>query len=424
MPSRLLKDSRVAIVGGGVGGLTLANLLQREGFQKISVLERGHDVKARGGHIGITPGKMGGAMPVMEALGLQDLLASKYTASSSNVKTLKNGHVQTDVQMSMGPRIMRDALQHILLDRLKSGTVRFGKGVSSFEEQDDGVKLLFEDGTAESFDIAVACDGINSTIAAQLFPRSGKKFAGFVTYTCIARGEFLPDTIYSHQLCGDGRGVSLGGIQGFGLDGRWDMVGFTMRSDVPVSSDWEAEGTKDELDRLFEYMQKFAGEVPDSLRSVVAHSDRVMRWGIYEHEPKPTWISPGGKLVLLGDAAHAMAPYAGQGAQCAMLDALCLAKELMQDKSVSDALRAYEASRKPTCEGIVAMAKLRGLSITSSGLAAAYDRAMARISLRALTYLAHTSPYVRRTARFWLDILELGHHAAERLNALCNRRCQ
>merc|ERR1711988_1898746 len=134
-----------------------------------------------------------------------------------------------------------------------------------------------------------------------------------------------------------------------------------------------------EFEELFDVMQKYAGGVPDSIRNIVANSDRVMRWGIYEHEPKPTWISPGGKVVLLGDAAHAMAPFLGQGAQCAMLDAHVLAKEILQDQPVAEAFRAYEAHRKPICERIVSQANLRGMSITSAGVAASYYKATEKL---------------------------------------------
>merc|ERR1711971_1481500 len=131
MPS-IPKSSRIAIVGGGPGGLTLANLLQQEGFEKIAVLERWQEIKSRGGHIGIMPGDIGGALPAMEALGLQEKL-SDFMVSDSNFKTISNGRVVMDVKRPMGARIMRETLQKILLDKLRPGTVQFGRAISSFE---------------------------------------------------------------------------------------------------------------------------------------------------------------------------------------------------------------------------------------------------------------------------------------------------
>jgi len=415
MPS-LHKGSRIAIVGGGVGGLTLANLLQQQGFEKITVLEKWQEVKTRGGHISIMPESLGGALPVMEVLGFKEKLA-EFVAPSGNLKMLSNGRVLRDITIPMGPRIMREALQQMLLEKLKPGTVHFGKTVSSFSEHSDRVKLLLDDGTAESFDLAVACDGINSTMAAQLFPDFGKKFSGFVSYVCLAHGEFLPDAIYGHHVFGDGRGANFGGIQGYGLDGRWDMVGFTVRSDVPTSNDWDSEGTKEEIEQLFEFMQKHSGDCPSSVRTVVEKSDRIMRWGIYEHEPKPTWISPGGKVALLGDAAHAMAPYLGQGAQSAMLDAHALATEICQDQPLAKALQAYETRRKPICERIVASANFRGLGITSCGIAASYHTATGEFMRKLQSgVLQHPKAYVRKLAGVLLRVLEFGYLAAERMN--------
>lgn len=415
MPS-LPKQSRIAIVGGGVGGLTLANLLQQEGFEEITVLEKWQEVKTRGGHISIMPESWGGALPVMEVLGFKERLAA-FTAPSSNLKALSNGRVLGDHKMTMGPRIMRETLQHMLLEKLAPGTVHFGKAVSRFEEQEDDVKLFFDDGTDDSFDLVVASDGINSTIAAQLFPDSGKKFSGFVAYICLAHGEFLSNTMYDHHVFDGSRGVRFGSITGYGSDGRWDMVGFNVRSDIPVSSDWDAEGTKEEIEQLFEFIKEHTGDCPDEFRKLVASSERVMRWGIYEHEPKPTWISSRGKVVLLGDAAHAMAPYLGQGAQSAMLDAHALAKEFLKNQQLAEALQAYEAERKPICERIVSLANFRGLSITSSGIAARYHT-LTRDWMQKLQFefLHHPNTYVRNLGNVFRCILEFGHHAAERMN--------
>jgi len=228
----------------------------------------------------------------------------------------------------------------------------------------------------------------------------------------------VPDAYYDHHIHGDGHGMSVRCIQGFGSDGRWDAAYFTMRTDVERPNDWDAEGTHQEIEKAFEAMQKHAeGGCPDWMRNLVANSERVMRWGIYENEPKPTWISPGGKVALLGDAAHAMAPYLGQGAQCAIVDSHVLTTELLREQPLADALAAYEAQRKPHCENIVRRANLEGLTITSFGIAAAYHTATTTFK-KILTYVFLPSPkkIVRNSASGLLAILELGFHASEGMN--------
>merc|ERR1712070_235489 len=137
-------------------------------------------------------------------------------------------------------------------------------------------------------------------------------------------------------------------------------------------------------------------------------SERGMKWGIYEHAAKPSWISPKSRMVLLGDAAHAMAPYLGKGAQAAMIDAQVLAQQLLE-KPLSDALAAYESQRKPACEAIAKHAHFEGLSITSFGLAAAY-----RSTTKGLVAPAHNAMqrHSERCAEALIEAWQLGHHAS------------
>ena len=76
-------------------------------------------------------------------------------------------------------------------------------------------------------------------------------------------------------------------------------------------------------------------------------------WGIYKQPTRDSWISPKGRVVLLGDAAHATAPFMGQGANMAMHDAFCLGEILMNEKiAMQDGLKLYETSRKAYCEAV------------------------------------------------------------------------
>jgi len=383
MSPQLKADSRIAIIGGGIGGLTLANALQRKGWSHIKVLEQWREVKTRGGAISIMPAQMGGCQGVLEALGLQDAVAA-VGQPTKNIESYFNGGLVWKLQLRFGTRVMREALQHILLESLAPDTVRLATSICGVREVDDEVELELDNGTVEKFDFVVAADGINSVVAKSLFPDTEKQFAGTVVYQCLAQGEFLPSDFYEHHVdCGD-YGFTIRAFSGSGFDGRWDSVAFTVRSDTPVSSSWDGEGTTAQIQPLLDALRRHGGGCPEWLLALVEKSERVMRWGIYETGFKPSWVSPAGRLVLLGDAAHAMAPFLGMGAQSAMLDAHALASELTQRDFLADALHAYQAQRKAPVEDIMRGAKFEGMCMTSFGASATY-----RSKTRPLVHFIH-----------------------------------
>jgi salicylate hydroxylase len=417
MPQRFSKDSRVAIIGGGIGGLTLAKELQMKDFGRVTVFEAWTELKTRGGSITVTSASRGGAQDVLDALHLGEKVEAVGTPVST-VKAFKNGRMVLQRDIFRGTRIMREALQRVLFESLAPGTVRLGMPLRGFTERGDRVELQFDNDVTEEFDLVVAADGINSMIGATLFPDSGKQFTGTVVYQVLAHGEFVPEGMfYQHHIdCGD-HGFNVRAFPGSGFDGRWDMVGFIMRSETPASSDWGAEGTQQHIQPLLDAMDEHGGGCPGWMRDLVQKAERVNKWGIYEHGIKPSWISAGGKIVLLGDAAHAMAPFLGLGAQTAMLDAQALAAELARAEPLADALLAYEARRKRPSEYIMNKAKREGLGITSSGLAACYRTRTMNLVVAVQTALeTSTRWYVRLAGAALLKVHELGFLASEQLN--------
>ena len=121
-------------------------------------------------------------------------------------------------------------------------------------------------------------------------------------------------------------------------------------------------------------MEKIAGTIASGhevLKGAVAHAEMCMDWGVYIQPVLPTWVSPGRKVALLGDAAHATSPFIGQGANMAMIDAFCLGRQLARDDiSVAEALLKYEKKRKSSAEKIVRTSSAAGRMYTAVGVKA------------------------------------------------------
>merc|ERR1711972_1192499 len=133
-------------------------------------------------------------------------------------------------------------------------------------------------------------------------------------------------------------------------------------------------------------------------------------------------MGPGGRTVLLGDAAHAMAPFMGLGAQSAMLDARALAAELVREQPLAQALLAYQAQRKGPCEQIVSRANMEGTKITSFGVSAAYRQVAVPLAHQVnLHFMGSQRLYVRKVGAALAQLLALGHIAAEKLSTVLHR---
>ena len=355
---------RIAIVGAGIGGLCLAGFLNQSGIHEVHVFERSQKLSSRGGTIRIdTP-----TQEVLAQLGVTDEL-NRIGIRLERFENFGNGKAigyRDDTHERAQPLVStsREALQAILSRATGSAQVHMGCEVCDICENDNLAQLSFETGEKQSFDLVIGADGIYSTINDTLFPKKEMpEFTGFVVYFCIAKGAYVPGLKYvEHFISSGGTGFRQVTAAGGGSDGRWDSLQITTRGQ-PCSSEWSAEGTADEVRHYLDLAGNY--RLPGA-REILENADRVFKWGMFQSPDRATWISPHQRVVLLGDAAHAMAPFTGQGACSAIQDSQCLATELAAEDRVS-ALCNYETIRKPICEKSIAEAKRRGRLITAHG---------------------------------------------------------
>ena len=374
----------IAIVGAGIGGLSLAACLLRHGYSNVHVYERGAALSSRGGTIRLDAN----AQDALSELGVHD--AVEATAiRNKRFDTLSNGKLLHQTVYTLENRehlisISREALQRILADAAGAGVVHLDHAVVDIDESDTGVELVFSDGTRRRFDLVVGADGVFSTVGDRLFPKSSApEFSGLVVYYCIAKGEHLPEAVHTeHFISQGGLGFRQVTVAGGGSDGRWDSLQITTRG-PPCSSEWSAEGSVEDMRG---YLDLAGDDCLPGARRILENADRVFKWGMFQSPASASWISPNGRVVLLGDAAHAMAPFTGQGAGSAIQDGLCLgtllverlAEGLAEGGATVSALRKYQQIRKPVCETAIQRAYSRGMHITAHGLTRRFVDVMTR----------------------------------------------
>ncbi|MGW6936103.1 FAD-dependent oxidoreductase [Lentzea sp. NPDC054927] len=338
---------RIAVVGGGIGGLCLAHGLRKAGVD-VAVYERelSRTDRLQGYRVHINPH---GAAALKECLPAANWEKFERSAGSSGngfgflTEQLKPLLV-LDPEEEKHYSASRITLRQVLLDGLD---VQFGKRFERYEHQRDenngAITLHFEDGTTAEADVLVGADGIRSRVRRQYLPHAGTEEVGV---TAVAGKLFLDDhdwipqslLIRANSIIPTSRcGMFLAAHDGLG---HTDDDGLLFDNVRPYLMWAYAARDLDVRDGLqAEVSRRIAGWSPD-LRRVVesSHPETVSQWHIRSSKPIERWESTN--VTLLGDAIHAMTPMRGIGANVALRDAQLLARCIAEG---GDAIARYEA---------------------------------------------------------------------------------
>lgn len=345
------QQHRAVVVGAGIGGLTAAVALHREGWQ-VTVLERAADLAPVGAGIGLAPN----SQRALDVIGLgdrvRDLAAWQGDGGmrAPDGRWLARTNAEAATERFGGPLVLlhRATLVEILASALPEGTVRTGAAATLADPGDDlrPARLTTPDGAIEA-ELVVAADGIRSAARHALFPEHpGPRYAGCTTWRVVVPAPARP--FAPHETWGAGR---LWGTQPL-KDGR--IYAYAMAA-APAGGR-APDDEKAELLRLF---GDWHHPVPEILAAV--DPGQVLRHDVH-HLPDPLPAFHRGRVALLGDAAHAMMPSLGQGGNQAIEDAVVLAHHARSapDFAPARALAAYTADRLPRTTAIVRKAARTG----------------------------------------------------------------
>ena len=342
-----IKNKKIAIVGGGPGGLTLARLLQMNGAD-VKVYERDAHKAARPKGATLDLHEESGLKALQKA-GLMDAFRANYRPGADKLRIVdKYATVLFDDDTdSKGetdrPEIDRGPLQEILLDSLKPDTVVWNSQFSSLTENNNSVNLEFKNGASVFADLLIGADGANSKI--RPFVTTLKPFysGNTVVEGAVYHSETASPKI--HKLLNGGKIFAFGDSKGLIVSSKGDgsLVFYT---GCNKEEDWTRESGIDFSNKL-QVTEWFKKEF-DGWNTVWLE---LFENATGPFVPRPQYCMPLDKewetlpnLTLIGDAAHVMPPYAGEGVNMAMLDALELSECLLNEKftDVQSALADYE----------------------------------------------------------------------------------
>jgi 2-polyprenyl-6-methoxyphenol hydroxylase-like FAD-dependent oxidoreductase len=321
------------VVGAGIGGVTAAVALEQCGWQ-VTVLERSPELGEVGAGISVWPG----AVAVLEGLGVEGITKAARLGQAAGMRRSDGRWIVDAAELGIELPVMihRPQLHELITNRLGPAvSIHTGTTVTGLVQDASGVTVTAvrrasaDQPTGDQeyrAELVVAADGIRSVIRGLLFPEyQGPRYSGYTAYRGIAELEV-----------DDGGGETWGRGQRFGfaklIDGRIYWYATANR---------EPGGADDDVRELF-------ADWHEPIPALLAATPAVLRNDIYDlRTPLVPFVQ--GRVILLGDAAHAMTPNMGRGACSAIEDAGALARVLRN----GDDLTAYDAERRPATTKLV-----------------------------------------------------------------------
>jgi len=328
----------VLIAGGGIAGLTSAIALRQRGISStvFESVDRGYE-RGAGLMLGAN------ALEVLDRLQLFDAVrAQGHEARELGAWKINGEPLQLTTgeewEKRYGRRtivIHRNALHRVLSGALEADSVKYEKRVAGVVQNAERASLKFEDGSEAEGDVIVGADGLYSTVRQALFGPTKYRYAGETSWRGIS----------DHVIASGPRAQSLAEIWGVQRGHRFGFGPISPRQTYFFATAYTPAGGRDESPEaaLRSLRQSFADFVPE-VSELLRHTspERLIRTDIFDFKPRRRWHT--GRVVLVGDAAHATTPNLGQGACQAIESAYVLAQELAS-RAVPDAFVRYERIR-------------------------------------------------------------------------------
>lgn len=356
----MTSDRRKAlIIGGGIAGPAAALALRRIGIDAAIYEARPAAMDEAGAFLNLAPN----GVNALKTLGVENRLdgfpsqgirfynrrGKPIGALDSRDEAARYGAQNRMVKRGRLHKALREAAQEAGI------AFEFGKRLAAIEVDGRGpVTARFEDGTTAQGDLLIGADGLHSRTRQILLPDGPQPvYTGMVDCGGFSHlpASALPEPNVQHMVFG-----------------RRAFFGYIARPDGEVwwfsNVSWPKPPGRGELDALSsdEWRARLLdlhGDDPAPIRAIIEATPGALgRWAIYDMPPLPTWHSS--KIVLVGDAAHAISPHVGQGASLALEDVLVLAQSLRDQPDLARAFAAYEQRRRARVEAIVKQARRTG----------------------------------------------------------------
>jgi len=350
----------IIVIGGGIAGLTFALSLKQRGIT-CKVYEAAPEVKELGVGITLLPH----AVREYAALGLEDKLRAVGIENRESAFFSRHGqfiykeprgklagYPYPEIGMHRGK--LHRILYEAALAELGAENVLTNHQCVKVEQDELGVTVHFKETSTGAAlppvkgTLAIACDGVNSTVRRQFYPDEQMAFGGINTWRGVTRHKPILDgkTYMRVGSIETGKMVIYPIVDN--IDGQGNqLINWVaeIRQDVVDRNDWNKPGKLEELlpiykDWRFDWLD---------VAELIAKSDLILEYPMVDKDPVPQWTF--GRVTLMGDAAHPMYPRGSNGSAQAIVDARTMADLIAQSGATPATLKAYETARlEPTAK--------------------------------------------------------------------------
>jgi salicylate hydroxylase len=334
---------KIAVIGGGIGGLSAALQLLKAGLD-VHVYEQAPRITEIGAGIQISPNASRllhrlGLKPAMDAVGV--LPRAVHQKRWDDGRTLQRAPLGPEIEATFGApyyHFHRADLATLLAEALPPERLQVGHKLVDLAQKGERVTARFENGESAEADLLIGADGIHSRVRMLLFGPEKPRFTG-----CVAWRGLVPAGRIRHL------GIEVASHNWMGPDGHvvhyWVAGGRMMNVVCVVEhGDWTKESWTDRGE-VADVLARYAGWHP-TVRELIGAFPETFVWALHDRAELPRWSA--GRVTLLGDACHPMLPMMAQGAAQSIEDGAALASLLQaMPDDIAGALARYEAVRKP-----------------------------------------------------------------------------
>ena len=346
LPVKYGPEMRILVVGGGIAGLTLTGLLQQRGF-KPTLVEQIPEYGTVGYVIVLWPS----GSRILKGLGVYRSLLdvglqfTTYNVSDERGQMLHSYSVQ-NVTEKYGPMLStyRPDLINVIKEAVDPDSIRMSTTVDKIDQTNDEVYVTFSDGTEETYDLVVGCDGVRSKTRDLVFGDVPLSYSGMTGWSFWVKPN-IAKTLQIAEYWGTGKFFGI-----WPTKGRLSVF-TSIRDNVQ-----EPDPVESRIDRIQETFKNFGGLVPEILEGL--NDPNEIFHGYYNDLRMKKWHK--GRVVLVGDAAHAILPTAGGGVSMAMESAAVLVDELCRadSKYIEQAFESYITRRRSRVDKIQTQSRM------------------------------------------------------------------